>query len=182
MLRICIAGLTDSGKTTVGNMLARDLNVTHVTKYITGTYKEFKEKEHEHSDDHRLVQVNKDKEAANSFDDEVRKLAGKGDCVVSTWFGPWSVEKPTLKVWLDAPFDERVKRCSVERKLGRKEAEDYVRKKDELTIKRLKEFYGVDIMDHSDFDAEINTSKFTEEEIVSIISMLATLKDKKRFR
>lgn len=182
MLRICIGGLTGSGKTTIGEMLAKDLNVMSITKHITDSYKKFKEREHEHSDDHKLIQMNANKEYANSFDDQVKRLAESSDCVVSTWFGPWVVKDPTLRVWLNASFKERVKRCSVERKLGPKEAEEYVRRKDELTLKAFRELYNTDVMDHSDFDAEINTDKFTKEEIVSIISMLATLKDKKRFR
>ncbi len=181
MLRICISGLTDSGKTTIGEMLAKDLKIMHVTKYITDTYKSFKQNEHKHDGDGKILQT-ANKEIAKEFDDHVVHLAAHNDCVVTTWIGSWLVKDPTIRIWLHSSFDERVRRCSVERKLSIDEAREYVNKKDRLNEKVFMDLYKIDITDHSDFDARINTDNFTKEEIVSIISMLALLKDKKKFR
>src|SRR5271155_5201617 len=115
MLRICISGFTDSGKTTLGDMLAKEMNILHVTKYITDTYKTFKQEDTKKDHD-STIRETANKGNAKPFDDEVTKLSEANNCVVTTWLGPWIVKEPTLRIWLNASPKERVRRCSVEKK------------------------------------------------------------------
>ncbi len=181
MLRICISGLTDSGKTSTGEALSKDLKIMHITKYGMVAYKDFKKSESARDEASKMLQT-ANREYAKDFDDEVRRLAKENSCVVSTWLAPWVVDGPTIRVWLHAPFEERVRRCSIERKMDRKEATVYVRKKDELNTKAFMDLYKIDVKDRSDFDMEINTGKIDVNGCVSLISMLAMSKEKMVFR
>ncbi len=180
MLRICISGLAESGKTTIGSMLAEKLNIMHITKYNINAYKEFKKSGKDNDKDFRILQM-ATREYAGSFDDEIARVAAANDCVVTTWIGPWIVKEPTLRIWLSTPYGERVKRNMGEG-YSQKDAEEYIKRKDEMNIRAFREIYNIDIMDHSDFDMEINTAKFTNEQAVSLISMVSIEKEGNRFR
>ena len=181
MLRICISGFTDTGKTSIGNAISNDLNIMHITKYGSAAYKDFKKTETQGNEVYNILQT-ANKEYADSFDNEVKTLAKNNNCVVTTWIGPWIVEEPTIRVWLYAPFDERARRCSVERKLSIEDAKDYVTKKDAINSKAFMDLYGIDVNKRENFDIEINTGKSKLEETVSLISMLAMGKEKLIFR
>lgn len=176
MLRICISGLSNSGKTSLGYLISKDLNIMNITKHTVGSFKK-DEKEIRKS----VIQT-AEKKYANAFDKEVAELAEKNDCVVTTWLSPWIVKNPTIRVWLDASFEERASRCAESKNIGIEKAKAFIKEKDELTIKGFRDVYGIDINDHSDFDITINTEKLSKEESASVISMLALGKEKSRFR
>lgn len=179
MLRICIAGFTECGKTTLGNMLAEKLNIMHITKRNLAAFKDY-EKSPDKSEEMKILQTAA-KKYAHVFDNEVMELAEKNDCVVTTWVGAWIVKDPTLRVWLSTPFMERVSR-NTKKGHSKEDAEAYIKKKDEMNTKGFKDLYGIDLNDHSGFDMEINTARLTNEQAVSLIAMLSIEKEGKNFR
>ena len=182
MLRICIGGFSSSGKTTLGRKLSRELKVLHITKGILNTYKEFKTQNRGRETSGINIIQTMEKKYANSFDDEVIRLAARNNCVVSTWLGPWLVKSPTVNVWLNASFEQRSRRRAKDKGIGLKAAKAYIEKKDRLTLKAFKEIYKINANDRSRFDIELNTEKLSRKEMISLISMLALQREKLTFR
>ncbi|MGB9703418.1 MAG: (d)CMP kinase [Candidatus Micrarchaeia archaeon] len=160
-MKICISGLSGSGKTTIAKMLSRRLNFP----LIATSYKKFT------SNIVDFTQKNiYNKKLAKKFDEEIVKLAKKEkNCIVSTWLAPWLI-KDSIKVWLNASEKERIKRVAKREKISIKKATQYVKKKDSSTIKHFKEVYGINILEHENFDLIINTEKFSKKKIVEIIA------------
>lgn len=179
MIKICISGLTGSGKTAIAERLEKELNILHVRKELTKTFrdavagKDIK--------DPKVASIASDPKYATQFDDEIVKMAEGQDCVLSTWLGPWFIKDATLRVWLDASVEERVRRVYNREKTAMPDAIKFMEEKDKLTVKNFKKDYNINIMDHEVFDLEINTEKFSIEETVALISMVSLSRDKKKF-
>lgn len=170
---ICISGYTGSGKTTVGELLAKELGIRH----IAHSYKDFA------SGKENVINVIKkaDSRFAKNFDSQVVKEAKKQDCVVTTWLGPWLIKEATLRIWLNASLESRAKRIARDKGMSVAKAKKYVMEKDKLTAAHFKRIYKIDLADHSQFDAEINTEKYKPKELASIIAYLSIEKSKRRF-
>ncbi len=182
-MRICISGLSASGKTTIGNALAKELGIMHITKVNIKTYKRFVRENGGPGEASRKIRAEtSDARYAKDFDREVIELAKRNNCVVTTWLGPWTVKNATLRVWLNTGFEERARRRAVGKRISMRLAKKQMMEKDTVAIRNFKEVYDIDIMDHSIFDIEINTEKFTRKEEVAMIAMLALGKENGRFR
>lgn len=177
MIRVCISGLSASGKTSLGEELARELKILHITKDVLETHKRIAEEmEKEGEDALRVIEAG-DERYAKSFDDEVAELAAKGNCVVTTWLGPWLVKDPTVRVWLTASVEERAKRRAAQRGIDISEARKLIDEKDKLTMAAFKDVYGIDVMDHAAFDFMVNTERVERKDSVALIAMLAMKRD-----
>ncbi|MEM4633739.1 MAG: cytidylate kinase family protein [Candidatus Anstonellaceae archaeon] len=161
---ICISGLTGSGKNTVSELVAQKLGLRLVSptfKTLAAKHKmslmDFHKKaEREHSIDKR-------------FDAQLLAQAKKGNCVVSTWLGPWIVKDANLRVWLYAKKEARAARIAKRDAMPLEEAERHVLERDESNHLRYREIYGIDIYDHTDFDILINTERFSPQQSSEII-------------
>lgn len=176
MLRICISGLTCSGKDALGGALAKELNIMYLSKHSIGSFKD-NEKEILNS----LIQTGEGK-YAKAFDDEFVAIAEKNECVTTAWLGPWLIKDATIRIWLLASFDERAQRYAARENKTFEEAKEFVKNKDENTINAFKELYKIDVREHEFFDMMLNTEKLNTNEAVSLIAMLAIGKEEKRFR
>ena len=172
---ICISGLSGSGKTTISDLLAKELKIKHVSR----SYKEFASEGKELRNFVKNVKTSFDK----SFDKEIIDEAKKSDSVVSTWLGPWIIKDSTLNVWLNASFEARVKRKAKDLGISLEEAKKHVIERDNMWPNHIKEAYGIDIVkDHDVFDVELNTDRLTKEQLVAAIAMISLEKEKKDFR
>ncbi|MDE1868604.1 MAG: cytidylate kinase family protein [Candidatus Micrarchaeota archaeon] len=178
MIRICISGLSASGKTSLGHRLAKELNLMHITKASTQIYRK---ESANFKGDEKLAEMAVSKHA-RTFDKELIELASKNNCVVTTWLGPWIVKGPTVRVWLHADIDARAKRRAKELNIPVAKAKKMINQKDSLTIKGFKKVQGIDINDRSGFDLELNTERLSVEEMTAIISMLALSRANIKFR
>lgn len=160
----------------MGDALAKDLNIMHVTKHMLESFK------NRELDIKKSIIQTAEKEYAAAFDKEIAQLAEKNDCVITTWLGPWLVKDATIMVWLSASPNERARRHAMVYNKSLEEAKAFIKEKDELTVKAFKEIYSIDVLNHSFFDMMINTEKISLSESVSLISMLAIGKEKSRFR
>jgi len=161
---ICIAGFAGSGKDTVGAMLAEKLKLKHIR---------FSFKEEAARRGMPLMEfqklANKDKSIDLEMDKRIVEEAEKGNCVVTTWLGPWKVKNADLRVWLEASEGERSKRVSTRDNMSAAEALRHIRKRDEDNIKRYKRYYGIDITDKGVFDLIVKSDEKTPEEIAGLI-------------
>jgi len=179
MIRICISGLSASGKTSIGEDLAKELNIMHITKEQMKSYKKFL---NETKSGKRPLDEVADPKYAKDFDAEIVEFSRGKNCVVTTWLGAWRIKDATLRVWLDASADERARRRAKEKGLSIGAAKRLIDKKDQMTIKSFKKVYGIDVNDHSIFDIRINTEKLNRKEITAMIAMLALGMDKMIFK
>jgi len=172
---ICISGLTGSGKTTIGDMLSKELKIRHVNR----SFKEFATEGKDLIKFQNAVKPNFDKE----FDREIAKEAHRTDSVVSTWFGSWIIKDSSLNVWLNTSVEARARRKAKDLHCSLKEAREYIGPKDRRNRRRMIKDCGIDILkDHDVFDIEINTDRVKKEDIVALIAMLSLEKSRKRFR
>ncbi len=179
-MKICLSGLTASGKTTIAERLSVELNIAHISKSKAKSYGHFVEDSRIKGND-RIIETAHPR-YANSFDKEIARLAKKQDCVISTWLSPWIITGPALRVWLNANEKDRLSRSAKRRHMSLKEAKAYVEMKDREAMRSFKRIYGINVMEHDIFDIEINTSHMHIDDVVSVIAMMAVLKDSKRFR
>jgi len=168
---ICISGLAGSGKNTVGEIVAKKLNLAEVKL-------SFKDEAEKENVDLMKVQreATRDEKYDRELDREIVRRAKRGNCVVMTWLGPWIVKNAGLRVWLNVSERERAKRVAKRDGMGLKRALEHIRKRDENNRRRYKRYYGIDITDHSIFDLEINSDVFNPQQIAGIIIKAAEAK------
>ncbi|BCS91007.1 MAG: cytidylate kinase [Candidatus Micrarchaeota archaeon] len=176
VFKICISGLTGSGKSSVGRALATSLNFRHIDKFQTSTYKRLKDDLK--YKDYTAELANND--YARAFDNEIYELSNQGNCVISTWLASWIIDDATLRVFLYAGLEERARRIANAKGMNFEEALSYTKEKDEKSIKFFKEFYNIDVAYNPDlFDISINTERLDVEEIADILRYIFEKKIKK---
>jgi len=174
MLRICISGLTASGKTTLGEMLAKELNIRH----ISASYKAM---EKDLSKMAGFIDKS-DTEWTKEFDRRILGEACKTDCVVTAHLAPWLMRDATLRVKLDASLEERARRRAKQLSVSKERARKLINGIDRSVSKMAKRVYGIDRNDNSVFDLILNTERLSHKECVSLIAMLALERERLRFR
>ena len=161
---ICISGLTGSGKNAAGEALAKRLNL----RLVSLTFKDDAKKR-----GISLMQLQgaagKDKKIDVDFDARVVKEASTGNCIVTTWLGPWMVKNADLRIWIHADEFVRAGRIAKRDGMGAKEALEHLRMRDNDNCARYKRYYGIDLEDHSLFDLEIDSGRHSPDEIAALI-------------
>jgi predicted cytidylate kinase len=170
-MKICISGLTGSGKTTIAEILSKKLHYPLISSSYKNLTKDIVKFTQENVNNEKL---------AKEFDKKIIQLAKKEkNCIITTWLGPWFI-KNSFKVWLYASEEERIKRVAKREKLSLKKAKEYVEKKDNSTIKHFMKVYGINILEHEDFDLIINTESFSKNKIAEIIEKAAKVYKNKK--
>jgi len=169
---ICVTGFAGCGKNVVSDVVAQRLGIGRVKL-------SFKDIAKDMGISLMDVQQRADKDPSidREFDNRVSDAAHKGDCVVSTWLGPWLIRDASMRVWLDAGEEVRARRISNRDKITYIDALKHVKARDENNRKRYFALYGINIDDHSAFDLIINTEIYRPEQSAGII--IAALKEKK---
>jgi predicted cytidylate kinase len=163
-MRIAISGLTGVGKTTVAEIVARKLNVAHITFSMKDMAKKMKISLIELQDI-----ADKDHNIDKKFDEiQLKEMEIVKDFVISTWLGPW-LAKPDFSVWLKADNVVRFKRIAGRNNISISDSEKYVLRKDEQNVERYMKVYNIDITEHSMFDLELDTSDLTPEQVADMV-------------
>ena len=158
--------MTACGKNTVGEYVAEMLNL----RIVDPTFKDIASAE-------KISLMEFQKKAANSkngeidkkFDDELRRQAAAGNCVITTWLAPWMVKNADFCVWLSASEKVRAKRLCGREGMSKEEALAHIKKRDADNIARYKKVYGIDITKHENFDLQINVEKTNAKEVAEKI-------------
>jgi cytidylate kinase len=170
---IAVAGLTGSGKNTLGSLLAEQLRY----RLVCPTFKDLAKKE-----GITLLEFQKraaeDPDIDKKFDAVLKEEAGKGNCVVTTWLGPWMVN-PNIRVWVYAPDDVRAERLAKRDGTSIKDAKAHMAARDADNRARYMKLYNVDIYDFSQFDVCVNSGLHTPEELVEIVMKVIELKKRR---
>jgi predicted cytidylate kinase len=158
---IAISGLTGSGKNTLGELLAEELDY----KLVCPTFKDLAKKE-----GIQLMEFQKKAEKDSNIDekfDAVLKEQAQGDCVVTTWLGPWMVEAD-FRIKVVASPEIRAERIGKRDGMSFEDALKHVQERDESNRKRYKKLYGIDIEDESIFDAVLDSGKSSPQELLKM--------------
>jgi cytidylate kinase len=170
---IAIAGLTGSGKNTLGEILAEKTKM----EIVCPTFKDLADKE-----GITLMEFQekaaKDPKIDLKFDEVLKQKTKKGDCIVTTWLGPWVVDAD-LRVYVFAPLDVRAKRIAKRDDMTLEEATKHIKARDEQNRKRYLKVYGIDICDTANFDICLNSGIYRPEQMAEIVLQLAEVKKKK---
>lgn len=171
---IAISGLTGCGKNTLGELLAKKFGY----RLICPTFKDLADKE-------GMSLMDFQKKAAKNFDidkkfDEVLKeMTSGGNCVVTTWLGPWMVEAD-IKIKLFAPDEIRAERIGKRDKMSKTQALGHLKERDDENWRRYKKVYGIDIYNYDIFDICLNSAKYTPEELCKIVEHIVKVNGREK--
>ncbi len=161
-MRITISGLACSGKDTVGELLAKELNL-----------KLFKVSMKELAQGKDILEFEKSlttDETDRHLDEYQKELGKKEDnFVLISRLSAINVPHADVKVWLYAPEEVRASRVSKRDNIPPEKALEYIKERDRTTLERIERIYGIRFDDLRYYDIAINTSRFTPEECVNII-------------
>ncbi|MFA6530435.1 MAG: cytidylate kinase family protein [Candidatus Micrarchaeia archaeon] len=168
---IAIAGLTGSGKNTLGEVLAERTGF----KLVSPTFKDLAAKE-----GISLMEFQKKAEKDQNIDkkfDALLKEEATGDCIVTTWLGAWILDAD-LRIYVSAPLEVRAERTGKRDGMKLSEAMKHVKERDEENRMRYLKVYGIDIYDISKFDLKLDSGKNRPEELAD--KVMALIKRKKQ--
>lgn len=121
--------------------------------------------------------VEKDPSIDRELDRRTTELARKGGQIIEgRLVSFFSHSFPnTLRFYLTAPFEERVKRIAMREGIPFDTAEVLTRMREESEKQRYKSLYNIDIDDLSVYDFVINTSKWDKESVVLLLKEIIDL-------
>lgn len=171
---ICISGFTGSGKDTLGSLIAKKLGY----RLVSPTFKDLAAAEGISLMEFQK-KAEKDPDIDRKFDAELKRQAAGGNCVVTTWLGPWMTDAD-LRIRVFASLEKRAERIARRDKMTEAQALDHIKKRDEQNRKRYKKLYKIDIDDDSLFDAKLNSGIYSPQELLAIV--LAIIEEKGKTR
>lgn len=168
---IAVSGLAGSGKNTFGRALAERLGL----RVVCPTFKDLAQKEGT-----SLLEFQRkaaqDPEIDRKFDSALKEEAASGDCVATTWLGPWMLDAD-YRIWIEAPAHVRAERLAKRDGISVSDALAHIRERDSQNRERYLKIYGINIMDHKEFDLTLDSENNSPEEMVE--TALRALKQKK---
>jgi cytidylate kinase len=175
---ICIAGLTACGKSTAARRLATHFNLTYVsggeTLKTLAQKLGYKAKDKGWWESREGMQF-LDKRAHNpqfdrQIDEELLKLAAKGNVVLDSWTMPWLC-KTGFKIWLEVSREERAKRLTQRDAIKLNEATQIINEKDGRTKQIYESLYGFRLgEDYSPFDLILDSELLSADEVFDVLS------------
>lgn len=166
-LVITIAGLHGSGRSTNAKLLAKSFGLKYLS---TGML--FRERAEELGVN--LEEMNrvasKDPDFDNWLDNRTREESRIRGIVIDANLSAWMADDPDLKIFVTCPFEERVRRIADREGRHYSEVENETRGREEIELKRYKEYYSVDISDLTVYDVIINTGLFSIDAVANILN------------
>lgn len=169
MTIITISGTPGSGKSTIGSLLKKKLNMKYV--YSGQIFRETAKKYNMTLAEFGKFCENNEK-IDKELDEKQLNILQKGDVILEGRLAGWIAYNNNIdafKIMLLANLETRIKRI-IEREDGdyNKRLEEN-QKRENCEQKRYKKYYNIDIKDTSIYNLVIDTSKKTPDEILDII-------------
>ncbi len=159
---ITVWGLTGAGKNTIGNLIAKKMGY----RLVCPTFKDVAKAEGISLMEFQKM-AEKDFRIDRKFDKVLKKECEKGDCVVTTWLGPWMLDAD-VRIKLFVPDEERARRIAARDKMTPEQAMRHIKERDENNIERYNAVYNVDILDEDIFDACLNGGIYDPKQLLAI--------------
>ncbi len=159
---IAISGLTGSGKNTLGELLAKKLGY----RLVCPTFKDLAAKEGVSLMEFQ-EKAAKDPGIDRKFDAVLKEQAAAGDCVVTTWLGPWMVD---ADVRIKVKVADRIRAERIAKRDGMtvEQALKHLLARDDQNRRRYKKLYNIDIDDEKIFDAVLNGGRNPPEKLLAM--------------
>ena len=167
---ITVGGLIGSGKTTVVKALAKKFKLKHVS---AGEVFRSMAEERGLSLEELTKLAEKNHGLDKEVDEKQKKLAAS-NVIVDGRLSGWLIDAD-LKIWLRAPLEVRAKRVAKRENKSFKQALKETELREESEAKRYREIYKIDITDMPPYNAVIDTSLWSAEEVVSIVAKMVSL-------
>jgi cytidylate kinase len=166
-MRITISGLPGSGTTTVAKLLSTELSME-----LISAGEMFRQIANEK--ELQLEQFNKLAENNDDFDRQIDEKQGeeamkRGDVIVEGRLSGFFVPDADLKIWLKAPVEVRARRIAGREKITYEEALSAMKNREHSEHKRYEKYYGINLDDLSIYDLVIDSSRWSERDVVEMI-------------
>ncbi len=109
-------------------------------------------------------------------------LASRDGVILASRLAVWLVPRAHLRVWLDAPLEERARRVAGRENKAYKKALEETRKRDLRDAAQYRKLYGIDVNDVSQADVVVNTARLDADETAAIIAGAAKALGKRKAR
>ncbi len=172
MKAIVIAGPVGAGKSTVAEIVAKDLGIKFVdggdALRELGVAKGYNLQGKNWKETPAGLEFINRRRTNPDFDRELDafmiKKAEEGDVVMTSRTMPW-LAKGTINVWLKASMQKRVERLSMRDKISKEESEAAMRRRDEMEFEIYKKMYGFEYgKDMKPFQIIVDTDKLTKQQ------------------
>ena len=170
-MKITIGGAPCSGKSTVGKLLAKKIGYNYY--YIGGIQRDIAEEKKI-----SMLELGELEEKDPSLDMEVDQrqidIGRNEDDFIMDGRLSFHFVKDSIKIFIDADFEERAKRILADRirkelNVDLENTKENINKRVESEKKRFKEYYHVDPFDKGNYDLVLDTTDLTPEEAVEKI-------------
>jgi cytidylate kinase len=166
---ITISGPPGGGKTSVATAIADGFDLEHVSGGDV-----FRSLADERG--YSLVEFNALAEEDDSIDHDLdRRLRDtardRDDLVLESRLSGWMAgDHSDLRVWLDAPLDVRAARIARREGDDQETARRETKAREDSEKRRYREYYGIEFEDQSIYDLAVNTSRWSEDAVVDVVS------------
>jgi cytidylate kinase len=168
-MRITISGLPGSGTTTVAKLLSTELSME-----LISAGEMFRQIANEKK--LQLEHFNKLAENNDDFDTQIDEKQGeeamkRENVIVEGRLSGFFVPDADLKIWLKAPVEIRARRIAAREGITYEAALSAMKNRESSENKRYEKYYGIDLGDLSIYDLVIDSSRWSERDIVKMIKV-----------
>jgi len=166
-MRITISGLPGSGTTTVAKLLSNELALDvisagemfrEIAKEKSLPLEQFSKLAEDNEDLDRWVDEKQEKEALK-----------RENVIVEGRLSGFFVPHADLKIWLKAPVEVRARRVAGRENITYEEALSAMKSREQSEYTRYEKYYGIHLDDLSIYDLIIDSSRWSENDIVEMI-------------
>jgi len=168
-MRMTISGLPGSGTTTVAKLLSDELSME-----LISAGEMFRQIAREKK--LQLEHFNKLAENSADFDRLIDEKQGgeamkRENVIVEGRLSGFFVPAADLKIWLKAPSEIRARRIAAREGITYEEALSAMKDREHSENRRYEKYYGITLDDLSIYDLVIDSSKWGERDIVTMIKV-----------
>jgi len=165
---LTVSGPPGSGKSTTAAALAAEFGIEHVSGSDI-----FRSLANERG--YSLAEFNElaeeDDEIDRDLDRRLQQIARERDDVLleSRLSGWLAADEADVRIWLDAPLSVRAARIADREDKSVEQAETETEEREASEHERYLDYYGIDISDLSIYDLSINTARWGEDTVFTLL-------------